>query len=88
MSYPNDQQAKELLIQVGRCLYASGMNTGIDGNFSCLVNEGKHLWTTASGNVGTGIKDYASDADVGADELLNRSTGMGVAPVWCAAWKL
>ena len=49
MKYLSDQEAKEQLIHIGRCLYESGLNTGIDGNFSCLAGDGDILWTTRSG---------------------------------------
>ena len=50
MKYPSDQEAKEQLIRVGRYLYESGLNTGVDGNFSCLTGDGTALWTTGSGS--------------------------------------
>ena len=50
MKYLSDQEAKEQLIQIGRYLYESGLNTGIDGNFSCLTGDGSALWTTGSGS--------------------------------------
>lgn len=49
MRYPSDLEAKEQLVRVGRCLYESGLNTGVDGNFSCLTGDGSALWTTRSG---------------------------------------
>ena len=50
MKYPSDREAKELLIRVGKYLYESGLNTGVDGNFSCLTGDGMALWTTGSGS--------------------------------------
>lgn len=50
MKYLSDQEAKELLIHVGRCLYESGLNRGVDGNLSCLTEDGTTLWTTGSGS--------------------------------------
>ena len=50
MSYPTDAQAREEIIRVGRLLYEEGLNTGTDGNISCRVGGGAHLWTTGSGS--------------------------------------
>lgn len=65
MKYPSDREAKELLIQVGRYLYESGLNTGVDGNFSCLTGDGTALWTTGSGSA----KGFLTEDDLVKTDL-------------------
>jgi len=60
MNYPSDREARETLIRVGRLLYQEGLNTGTDGNFSCQVDGGTHLWTTCSGSA----KGFLTEADL------------------------
>lgn len=50
MTYPTDHEAIAQIIRVGRLLYEEGLNTGTDGNISCLVDGGKFLWATGSGS--------------------------------------
>lgn len=65
MTYSTDREAKDLLIEVGRLMHESGLNRGTDGNFSCLVDEGKHLWTTCSGSA----KGFLRDSDLVKTDL-------------------
>ena len=65
MTYPTDREAKELLIRVGKELHDSGLNRGTDGNFSCRVDGGDHLWTTCSGSA----KGFLTEADLVKTDL-------------------
>lgn len=60
-----DRRAKNMLIRVGRCLYAAGLNVGTDGNFSCLLEDGTYLWSTVSGS----SKGFLTDADLVKTDL-------------------
>ena len=68
MIYPTDREAKDLIIQVGRLLYEEGLNKGTDGNISCRVDGGAHLWTTCSGSA----KGFLTDADLVKTDLDGR----------------
>ena len=68
MIYPTDREAKDLIIQVGRLLYEDGLNKGTDGNISCRVDGGAHLWTTCSGSA----KGFLTDADLVKTDLDGR----------------
>ena len=65
MSYPTDAQAREEIIRVGRLLYEEGLNTGTDGNISCRVDGGAHLWTTGSGSA----KGFLTEDDLVKTDL-------------------
>jgi len=65
MNCPSDREARELLIRVGRMLYEEGLNTGTDGNFSCMVDGGARLWTTRSGS----MKGALAEADLVKTDL-------------------
>ncbi len=65
MSYPTDAQAREEIIRVGRLLYEEGLNTGTDGNISCRVGGGAHLWTTGSGSA----KGFLTEDDLVKTDL-------------------
>ena len=65
MTYPTDREAKDLIIKVGRLLYEEGLNVGTDGNISCKVDGGAHLWTTGSGSA----KGFLTDADLVKTDL-------------------
>lgn len=65
MNYPTDREAKDLIIKVGRLLYEEGLNKGTDGNISCRVDGGEHLWTTCSGSA----KGFLTDADLVKTDL-------------------
>ncbi len=65
MTDPSDREAREALIRVGRLLYQEGLNTGTDGNLSCLTDGGKRLWTTRSGSA----KGFLTEADLVKTDL-------------------
>ena len=67
-AYPTDEEARDLLIRVGRLLYEEGLNTGTDGNFSCRVDGGAYLWTTCSGSA----KGFLTEADLVKTDLDGR----------------
>ncbi len=46
--YPTDQEAKDLILEIGRRLYEKNFVASNDGNISVLVDE-KTLWTTPTG---------------------------------------
>lgn len=65
MTWPTDQEAKEEIIRVGRLLHEEGLNTGTDGNISCRVDGGAHLWTTCSGSA----KGFLTEKDLVKTDL-------------------
>lgn len=65
MIYPTDREAKDLIIKVGRLLYEEGLNVGTDGNISCKVDGGAHLWTTGSGSA----KGFLQESDLVKTDL-------------------
>ena len=65
MTWPTDREAKEEIIRVGRLLYEEGLNTGTDGNISCRVDGGEHLWTTCSGSA----KGFLTEQDLVKTDL-------------------
>ena len=75
MSYPTDAQAREEIIRVGRLLYEEGLNTGTDGNISCRVGGGAHLWTTGSGSA----KGFLTEDDLVKTDLGERAGRNGQA---------
>lgn len=46
--YPTDEEAKQLIIEVGRRMYMKNFVAANDGNISCKVDD-KTLWTTPTG---------------------------------------
>ena len=50
---------------MGRLLYEEGLNTGTDGNISCRVDGGAHLWTTGSGSA----KGFLTEDDLVKTDL-------------------
>ena len=48
MNYPTDQDAKELILEIGRRLYNKGFVAASDGNISCKVGKDT-IWTTPTG---------------------------------------
>ena len=46
--YPTDEEAKQLIIEVGRRMYIKNFVAANDGNISCKVDD-KTLWTTPTG---------------------------------------
>ena len=65
MSMPSDKEAREQIIRIGRLLYEEGLNTGTDGNISCRVDGGEHLWTTGSGSA----KGFLTERDLVKTDL-------------------
>lgn len=45
---PTDEEAKELIIEIGKRMYFKGFVAANDGNISCLVGDNA-LWTTPTG---------------------------------------
>ncbi|MCR4558264.1 MAG: class II aldolase/adducin family protein [Saccharofermentans sp.] len=48
MNYPTDQEARELILEVGRRLYNKGFVASNDGNISCRTGEDS-VWATPTG---------------------------------------
>jgi len=48
LNYPTDQEARELILEVGRRLYNKGYVASNDGNISCKVGEDA-IWATPTG---------------------------------------
>ena len=46
--YPSDQQAKELILEIGRRLYNKGFVASNDGNISCKTGDDA-IWATPTG---------------------------------------
>ena len=46
--YPSDQQAKELILEIGRRLYNKGFVASNDGNISCKTGDNA-IWATPTG---------------------------------------
>lgn len=65
MTYPTDHEAIAQIIRVGRLLYEEGLNVGTDGNISCRVDGGAHLWTTGSGSA----KGFLTEQDLVKTDL-------------------
>ncbi len=65
MVYPTDKEAREQIIKIGRLLYEEGLNTGTDGNISCLTDGGANLWTTCSGSA----KGFLTESDLVKTDL-------------------
>ena len=59
MNYPNDSEAKKLIVEIGRRMYMKNFVAANDGNISCKVDK-ETLWTTP-----TGIsKGFMSEAEL------------------------
>ena len=46
--YPTDAEAKKLIVEIGRRMYAKNFVAANDGNISCKVDENT-IWTTPTG---------------------------------------
>lgn len=46
--YPNDEEAKKLIVEIGRRMYNKNFVAANDGNISCKVDENS-FWTTPTG---------------------------------------
>ncbi len=46
--YPSDEEAKKLLVEIGRRMYQKDFVAGNDGNISCKV-DAETIWTTPTG---------------------------------------
>ena len=46
--YPTDAEAKKLIVEIGRRMYAKNFVAANDGNISCKVAENT-IWTTPTG---------------------------------------
>ena len=57
--YPTDEEAKQLIVEIGRRMYQKNFVAANDGNISCKVDE-ETLWTTPTGV----SKGFMSEAEL------------------------
>ena len=63
--FPDDKEAKRLIIEVGKRMYDKDYCAANDGNISCREDGGAHLWTTGSGSA----KGFLTEDDLVKTDL-------------------
>ena len=69
-SFPSDEEAKELILEVGRRLFQKGFVASNDGNITCRVS-GNAVWGTPTGvSKGFMTKEMLIKLDIGSGAVL------------------